>query len=63
MTDLRGQVAVVTGGGRGLGRAFAQALAAAGCAVAVIARSADELAETVASIAQTGGQARAFTPT
>ena len=34
MTDMRGQVAVVTGGGRGLGCAFAQALAAAGCAVA-----------------------------
>jgi 2-deoxy-D-gluconate 3-dehydrogenase len=60
MTDLHGQIAVVTGGGRGLGRAFAQALAAAGCAVAVIARSADELSETVASIARTGGQARAF---
>ena len=60
MTDMRGQVAVVTGGGRGLGRAFAQALAAAGCAVAVIARSADELAETVATIAESGGQARAF---
>ena len=41
-------VAVVTGGGRGLGRAFAQALAADGWAVAVLARSAEELAETVA---------------
>jgi len=58
--DLRGQVAVVTGGGRGLGRAFAQALAAAGAAVAVLARSADELAETVAAVERAGGRAREF---
>jgi NAD(P)-dependent dehydrogenase (short-subunit alcohol dehydrogenase family) len=58
--DLAGQVAVVTGGGRGIGRAIAQALAGAGAAVAVIARSENELAETVAHITQAGGLARAF---
>lgn len=57
MIDLSGQSAVVTGGGRGLGRVFAQTLAAAGASVAVIARSAEELSETVALI---GGNTRAF---
>ena len=54
------KVAVVTGGGRGLGRAFAQALAAAGYAVAVMARTKAELAETVALIEWSGGKASAF---
>ena len=44
--ELNGQTALVTGGGRGLGRAFAQALAAEGAAVAVTARSADQIEET-----------------
>jgi len=57
--ELAGQVAIVTGGGRGIGRAIAQALAAAGAAVAVTARSPDQLADTVASIEQAGGQALA----
>ncbi|HEV2444565.1 MAG TPA: SDR family oxidoreductase [Candidatus Sulfopaludibacter sp.] len=57
---LEGQVAVVTGGGRGLGRAFAATLAGAGASVAVLARSPEELAETVAAIHASGGQARAF---
>jgi NAD(P)-dependent dehydrogenase (short-subunit alcohol dehydrogenase family) len=51
------QVAVVTGGGRGLGRAFAQHLALAGWYVALVARSADELSETAALIAASGGMA------
>jgi NAD(P)-dependent dehydrogenase (short-subunit alcohol dehydrogenase family) len=59
--DMHGQVSVVTGGGRGLGRAFAQALAAAGSLVAVAARSAAEIAETVALIESAGGKAHAFT--
>ena len=58
--DLRGKVAVVTGGGRGLGQAMALALAARGAAVAVTARSADQLRATVGSIDAAGGVARAF---
>ncbi len=55
--DFSGQIALVTGGGRGLGRAFAQALAGAGARVAVTARSGHELAETVGLIEQAGGTA------
>ena len=50
-------VAIVTGGGRGLGRAFALALAAQGAAVAVVARSEGQLAETVRLIGEAGGSA------
>ena len=54
--DLSRQVAIVTGGGRGIGRAIALALAKAGAKVAVAARSADQLAETLALIDQGGGR-------
>jgi NAD(P)-dependent dehydrogenase (short-subunit alcohol dehydrogenase family) len=57
---LAGQVALVTGGGRGLGRVFAQTLAAAGAAVAVAARSGDEVEETAALIEDAGGRALAL---
>jgi NAD(P)-dependent dehydrogenase (short-subunit alcohol dehydrogenase family) len=59
--DLKGQVVVVTGGGRGLGQAIARGLAAAGASVAVAARSEDELQETVTAIEQSGGRAIAIT--
>ncbi|MFN8625164.1 MAG: SDR family oxidoreductase [Candidatus Binatia bacterium] len=45
--DLTGRVAVVTGGGRGLGRTFAAALARAGADVAIASRTQAEL-DTVA---------------
>ena len=60
LVDLTGQVALVTGGGRGLGRAFAVALAKAGAHVAVTARTAEPLAETVAMVERSGGRALAI---
>src|SRR5438105_4333630 len=46
--DISGSVAMVTGAGRGIGRAVAVALAEEGCDLALLARSEDELAETAA---------------
>jgi NAD(P)-dependent dehydrogenase (short-subunit alcohol dehydrogenase family) len=58
--DLTDQVALVTGGGRGLGHAFALALAAAGAKVAVMARTAAQLEATVQLIERAGGCALAI---
>ena len=59
-TRLKDQVALVTGGGRGIGRAIAQSFAAAGAVVAVTSRSAEELKETVRAIEEDGGRALAY---
>jgi NAD(P)-dependent dehydrogenase (short-subunit alcohol dehydrogenase family) len=48
--DLTGKNAFVTGASRGIGRAIAVAFAEAGADVALVARSADGLAETAAAI-------------
>ncbi len=58
--DLAGQVALVTGASRGIGRATAVALARCGARVACIARDTTKLAETVAAIEAAGGQGEAF---
>jgi NAD(P)-dependent dehydrogenase (short-subunit alcohol dehydrogenase family) len=55
--DLTGKVAVVTGSGRGLGRAYAKALAAAGASVVVNDVNSDAADETLAEIAAAGGRA------
>jgi NAD(P)-dependent dehydrogenase (short-subunit alcohol dehydrogenase family) len=56
--SLDGQVALVTGGGRGIGRAIAMELAARGARVVVTGREERGLAEVVGEIAHGGGRAR-----
>jgi 3-oxoacyl-[acyl-carrier protein] reductase len=50
VNGLEGQVALITGGGRGIGRNVAVELAEAGMKVAVAARSTNEIEETAAEV-------------
>jgi 2-hydroxycyclohexanecarboxyl-CoA dehydrogenase len=58
---LEGKVAVVTGGGAGIGRGITMALAARGAAVAVVGRREAPLKEVCKQVSEVGGRALAIT--
>lgn len=57
MSTLQGQTAVITGAGRGIGRAIAQACAAEGARVALVSRSTNQLESAAQDIRDAGGTA------
>jgi 3-oxoacyl-[acyl-carrier protein] reductase len=58
--DLRGQVAVVTGGAQGIGRAIAEVLSANGAAVALVDREGDAAAQTARELSERGATVAAY---
>jgi 3-oxoacyl-[acyl-carrier protein] reductase len=59
-SELAGQVAVVTGGGRGIGAAIAQRLASMGATVVISGRHLDQLRKSAEEISAQGGRCQPF---
>ena len=57
MSNLQGKIALVTGAGRGIGKAVALSLAQSGCRVILAARSREQLEEVHREIRDRGGEA------
>jgi len=55
--DLSGKTAIITGAGRGLGKAIAISIAAAGAEVALAARTKEQIDQTAHEIEKAGGRA------
>ena len=58
--DLNGKVAIVTGGGRGIGKAIALGLAECGAKVVVASRTEEEIKAVADEIKKKGGESTAF---
>lgn len=56
--NLRGKVALITGGSRGIGRGIALELAAAGCTIVLTARDKAALEQVATDVERAGGKAR-----
>ena len=60
MTDFNGKVAIVTGGGSGIGEAIVKELAAGGAKVVVADRDQAGIDRVVAAVKASGGDASGF---
>ncbi len=60
MIDLKGKIAIITGGGSGIGQGIAVRLGQAGVNIVISGRRIAPLEETITIIRENGGRARAF---